>query len=123
MLIRPLRVGSRHKWLLVILVLFACTFAFGPELQFRRARQKYRMGISADAIERNYGTHLELKPSGNILGSEPTEEEKRCHPAYHAFIARDCVAVTFNDNREVIEVRKWTPLIRFWLWVRWRFTG
>jgi hypothetical protein len=87
-----------------------CAWLIPPELRYRRALQKYKPGITAEAIERDYGVHLDLRPSGNILSDTPTDEQRRRHPAYEAYVERDFVVVAFNADRESIDVTKLTPL-------------
>jgi hypothetical protein len=71
------------------------------------------VGATVEAIERDYGIHLELRRSGNILSEPATEDMLRRHPAY--YFRTSCAEVVFNDYREVITVMKRTPLLRF-LW-------
>ncbi len=84
-----------------------------PELLYQGAVRKYRLGASADEIERAFGTQLALQLTGNILPSDPapTEDQKRRHPAY--FTRVPCAEVVFNDYRVVIRVLRRTPLQEF----------
>ena len=81
-----------------------------PEVKYHRALEKYKPGTTAEAIQQEYGVHLNLQPSGNILPYTPTEEQRRRHPAYAAFVPQEYVTVAFNADREVIDVTKLTPL-------------
>jgi hypothetical protein len=107
-------VKSSRKTLCLFL-LAVCALVLGacfvpPELKYRSAIQKYKPGTTAEAIEHDYGVHLDLRPSGNILGYTPTDEERRRHPAYEAFLPEEYVNVAFNADHEVIYTTKLTPL-------------
>jgi hypothetical protein len=99
-------------WIAVALLLIAGSLLV-PEWLYQRAVRKYRLGASADEIERAGGTHIALQPTGNILPSDPapSEDQRRRHPAY--FTRAPCAEVVFNDYRVVIRVLKRTPLQEF----------
>lgn len=104
---------SRKRTLAISVGVFAfivCAWLIPPELRYHRALQKFKPGITAEAIERDYGVHLDLRPSGNILPYTPTDEQRRRNTAYEAYVERDYVVVAFNADREIIDVTKLTPL-------------
>lgn len=108
--------GVKHsrKKIWFILVAFCLVIVYvslvRPELAYRQAMQKYRVGITVEAIEHDYGVHLDLRPSGNIFPDTATVEEKSRHAAYEAFVPQEYVVVTFNSNREIVDITKLTPL-------------
>lgn len=107
--------APRKIWLIgfgILLVAIACYFIV-PEFQFRSDLRKFRVSATADSIERDYGMHLDLQRSGNILPEPASEDMLRHHPAF--YIRTSCAEVTFNDYREVIGVRRRTPILRL-LW-------
>ena len=101
---------------IILLILVAACFVIlyvslvRPEMKYRQALQKYKPGVTAETIEHDYGVHLDLRSSGNILPYAPPDEKKHRHPAYDASIPQEYVVVSFNSDREVIEVTKLTPL-------------
>jgi hypothetical protein len=107
-----MKLRSKILWSATASLLMA-GFLLVPEVQYQRAVRRYALGTSADEIERAYGTHLALRPTGNILASDPapSEDQKRRHPAY--FIRVPCAEVLFNDYRIVIRVLRRTPIQEF----------
>lgn len=100
----------RKVWLVgfgVLLIAGVSYFAV-PEFQFRHDLRRFRVGTTADAIERDYGLRLDLQRSGNILPEPVTEDMLQRHPAF--YVRTRCAEVTFNDYKEVIRVSKRTPL-------------
>jgi hypothetical protein len=99
------------KWFIMAAVLLGvCVWLVPPEVKYRHALQKYKPGVSASALEHKYGVHIQLEPSGNTLPYTPTEEQRRSHSAFEAIIRDEYVVVYFNADREVVDVRKFTPL-------------
>jgi hypothetical protein len=83
-----------------------------PEFRFRRASKRYVPGATAESIESRYGVHLELQTLGNVLPWEDTEESKRHHALYEAYVPRAFMHLIFNDYRQIIGVSSTTPLHR-----------
>jgi hypothetical protein len=104
------------KWLILAAVLLVglCAWLVPPEVKYRRALQKYRPGVSVSALEREYGVHIQLEPSGNTLPYPPTEEQRRKHWAFELISRDEYVIVYFNADRKVIDVMKFTPLRLLW---------
>lgn len=104
-------------WLAIAVVLAVLSVVLlWPEIQYRRALHKYTIGTPADAIERDYGIRLNLRSSGNILPSgrpgEDTEYEKRHHACFVADVPQDFAQIIFNNYREIIVVKRRTPLTK-----------
>ena len=113
-----MKLAPKGVWILSGgLLLLACFWIIGPELQYRREVRRYKIGTTSTAIEKEDGTHLNLQISGNILPEPATEDMKRRHPAY--YIRTGCAEVVFNDYYEVIHVWKRTPLLR----LMWRINS
>ena len=93
-----------------LLLFLLCAFVLGPEWQYRREVSRYKLGMTAASIEKQYGTRLHLRRTGNYLPEPATEDMKRRHPAYYIYTS--CAQVDFNDYYEVIHVFKRTPLLR-----------
>jgi hypothetical protein len=111
---------AREVLVVVLFVAFlAACGIIPPELRYRRALHKYRIGITAEAIERDYGTHLDLQPTGNILPPGFGKEDQRRHPAYETRLPHECIIVIFNDFHEVRYVQRFTPILR----IEWWFEG
>jgi hypothetical protein len=103
--------AHRIAWIIAgVLFLMVWIWVVGPELQYRRDVQKYRIGMTSVAIEKEYGARLSLRKTGNILPEPATEDMKRCHPAY--YMKTSSAEVVFNDYYEVVRVWKRTPLLR-----------
>ncbi len=102
-----MKVAGKKAWIgaiIVILVALLLSTIVWPEIQYRRALPKYKIGVTAEQIERDYGIHLELRKNGNYL---PEGEDDY---SYDAYIPCDFVSVDFNDFHEILKVSKATPL-------------
>lgn len=99
--------------LVLILALILVSPIVWPEMQYRRALPKYKIGASAEQIEREYGIHLELRKNGNYLADNDDDYQKRRHYSYDAYVSKDFVYIDFNDFHEVLTFTKMTPLARF----------
>jgi hypothetical protein len=106
--------GSRLFILAVIVILAALLIStvVWPEVQYRRALPKYKIGVSAEQIERQYGIHLELRKNGNYLADGEDDYQKRRHYSYDAYVPYDFVYIDFNDFHEVLKVTKTTPIAK-----------
>ncbi len=93
-------------------VLVAIAALCWPEILYRRALPKYRLGITAEALQRELGVRFRLRKNGNYLHDEATDIEKRRHFSYDATVPRDYVELEFNDFHELIAITKRTPLSR-----------
>ena len=98
---------------LVVLSVLLISPLVGPEIQYRRALPKYRIGASPEEIEREYGIHLELRKNGNYLPDGEDDYQKRRHYCYDAYVTNDFVYIDFNDFHEVLKVTKVTPVSKF----------
>lgn len=81
-----------------------------PELRAAwTSKTRYRVGVTADSIEHDFGVILHLERSGVVL-PEPAADDTRRHTlGYSAYVPLDCVYVQFNFDREVARVTKVTP--------------
>ena len=72
---------------IILLILVAACFVIlyvslvRPEMKYRQALQKYKPGVTAETIEHDYGVHLDLRSSGNILPYAPPDQKKPSHPS------------------------------------------
>ena len=102
--------------ILVTVAVTGLAAIFIPEMRAAwTIRHKYRIGATADSIEREYGTRLPLVQSGVVLPN-PTQDAKRHALGYSLYAPIDCVYVHFNFFREVTSVKKVTPFGLLQLW-------
>src|SRR6266404_552378 len=93
-------------------VLVAIAALCWPEILYRRALPKYRLGITGETLQREIGIRVELRKNGNCLTDDATDFEKRRHFSYDAPVPRDYIELYFNDFHELIGITKRTPLAR-----------
>jgi hypothetical protein len=111
--------ARRTLWLTGIAV--CLLFIVGPELRASwAAKNKYRIGTTAKAIERASGTRLSPDPrqSLNIPPSTTDAEVRRRAFAYSVWVWRDFVHVSFNSEGEVLRVEKVTPIQLLSRWIQ-----
>jgi hypothetical protein len=86
-----------------------------PELRAAwTSKTKYRVGVSADSIEHDFGVTLHLQSSGVVSPVPMTDDDRRHSFGYSAYVPLDCVYVQFNFDREVGRVTKVTPFRLLW---------
>jgi hypothetical protein len=92
------------------ILLVAIVALVWPEVCYRGALRKYKFGVTAEALERETGAHIELRKNGNYLSDDDNDFEKRRHFSYDAAVPHDYVELEFNDFHELIATTKRTPL-------------
>jgi len=109
--------SERKFWVLAvaIAVLVIGAALFWPEFRYRTALPKYKLGMTAEALEREIGVQIDLHKNGNYLPEGEDDLNKRRHFCYDARVARDFVELDFNDFHELIAITKRTPLARLGL--------
>jgi hypothetical protein len=98
-----------NKWLtaaVLLLLISVATIFVWPEIRFRTALQKYKFGITAATIERETGSHIDLRKIGNYLPDGMDDLNKRRHSCYDAHVTHDFIELDFNDFHELIAITK-----------------
>ncbi len=105
------RSGKAIWWGLVVICLLAiAAWLVLPEVKYHRALAKYKPGTTVETIQQRYGVSLTLVESGVVSPYPLTDDQRRQHPAYGVFLPDEYVFISFNPDRQVIEVTKLTPL-------------
>jgi hypothetical protein len=94
------------------LTLLAIALAFGVFLLWSRKQmtyaevvKKYPVGTPAPVVLTDCG-QLELKATGNIVSSNPTEEEKRRYIFFYVELPKSDAEIQFNYYRQVIRIAR-----------------